>query len=231
MIAFAKNNKLYKRITKDVTSDYIKRSETIKKALPTLCPDKLYVGMLLIDLWRSQSFCSQAKEVVDEFTNALKTNCHAKVFFAVCEKEFALDKSQVSRYMNIVDEFCTISRNSDVDDRRPVLLYQWKKYSFSQLSEMLSLTDEQRTEVQPEWSVRQIRAYKKELKKNATSQHDSKENEEPEQYAGLSRGQLIDILLDRDEERMKLSEALEKRGLTITMLLEEDMINDANAGV
>ena len=96
---------------------------------------------------------------------------------------------------------------------------------------MLSLTDEQRTEVQPEWSVRQIRAYKKELKKNATSQHDSKENEEPEQYAGLSRGQLIDILLDRDEERMKLSEALEKRGLTITMLLEEDMINDANAGV
>ena len=220
MIAFAKNNKYYKRITKDVTADFNKRSEAIKKALPAVCPDKLYVGMLLIELWQSKSFCSQAKEVVDEFTNALKTNCHAKVFFAVCEKEFALDKSQCSRYMNIVDEFCTISRDSDVDDRRPVLLYQWKKYSFSQLSEMLSLTDEQRTEVQPEWSVRRIRAYKKELKKNATSQHESKENEEPEQYAGLSRGQLIDILIDRDEERERLVIALEKHGLSIMSLLE-----------
>lgn len=231
MIAFAKNNKYYKRITKDVIAEFSKRSETIKKALPAGCPDKLYIGMLLIELWQSQSFCSQAKEVVNEFTNALKTNCHAKVFFAVCEKEFALDKSQVSRYMNIVDEFCTISRNSDLDDRRPVLLFQWKKYSFSQLSEMLSLTDEQRTEVQPEWSVRRIRAYKKELRKNATSQRDNKENEEPEQYAALSRGQLIDILIDRDEERERLVIALEKHGLSITSLLEEDIKNDANTSI
>lgn len=231
MIRFAQNNKTYKRITKDVTADFSKRSDVIKKALPACCPDKLYIGMLLIELWQSKSFCSQAKEVVDEFTNALKTNCHAKVFFAVCEKEFALDKSQVSRYMNIVDEFCTISRDTSIDDRRPVLLFRWQKYSFSQLSEMLSLTDEQRSEVQPEWSVRQIRAYKKELRKNATSQQEKKEDEEPEQYAGLSRGQLLAILLDRDEERERLVIALEKHGLSITSLLEEELNNDENTSI
>ena len=222
MIAFAKNNKLYKRITKDVTSSFANHSEKIKKALPAGCPDKLYIGMLLIDLWRSQSYCSQAKEVVDEFSNALKTNCHAKVFFLVCEKEFALDKSQVSRYMNIVDEFCNIYRPEGEENLRPMLLLQWQQYSFSQLSEMLSLSEEQRKEVAPSWSVRRIREYKKGLRKRCDVATEEKE-EEPEQYAKLSRAQLIDILVERDEERARLAEALDLRGLSITDFLFEEV--------
>ena len=41
---------------------------------------------------------------------------------------------------------------------------QWKEYKYSALSELLSLDPEERKEVKPDWTIRQIREYKKQLK-------------------------------------------------------------------
>ena len=117
-----------------------------------------YLGVHLLDMYS----CKTYRVKSEEFTSDI-WNCSSAYFFAVCEKYFGLDKSQVSRYMNIVSEF---------GDKLIGFAEQWKPYSYSQLSEMLSLTPEQRKEVKPDWTIKRIREYKKELagKTVATSQ-------------------------------------------------------------
>ncbi|MDY4655823.1 MAG: hypothetical protein SO386_06355, partial [Eubacteriales bacterium] len=75
-------------------------------------------------------------------------------FFDYCNVNFKLDKSQVSRYMNIVSEF---------GDGLRGFKDEYKDYSYSLLTEMLSLTPEQRKKVKPDWTIKQVREYKKEL--------------------------------------------------------------------
>ena len=108
-----------------------------------------YLGVHLLDMYS----CKTYRVKSEEFTSDI-WNCSSAYFFAVCEKYFGLDKSQVSRYMNIVSEF---------GDKLIGFAEQWKPYSYSQLSEMLSLTPEQREEVKPDWTIKRIREYKKEL--------------------------------------------------------------------
>ena len=229
MISFTAKNKKFRSPTPDIKAEFKRQSEEIKKLLPTTSPDKILLGAQLIALWNSNAYSYKAGDVSGEFVGALKTNCHSKVFFLVCEKEFALDKSQVSRYMNIVDEYCeaVIEPEGNVT----VLKEEWQKYSYSQLSEMLSLTPDQRKEISESWSVKRIREYKKSLRSVATSQHKKDDFEEPEQYKKLSRRELVEYLMERDEERYRLVVALEKRGLNITELSEEELKNDENSGV
>ena len=219
MISFNEKNNQYKSLGRDVTTEYKKKADAIKSALPAGCPDKILLGELLIELWYSNSYATKAKDVVGEFNNALKVNCHSKVFFLVCEKEFALDKSQVSRYMNIVDEFCHNVSDPDKPGKvKKALREEWKIYSFSQLSEMLSLKEDQRKAVDASWSVKRIREYKKSLK--PLRRRNNNDVEDPEEFRGLSRKQLIQILLEYKEERRRLAESLERRELSITELLE-----------
>lgn len=85
-----------------------------------------------------------------------------------CAVNFGLDKSTVSRCIDVWWEYAASSNlilppenrrsNMEIDDR-------WNMYSYSQLVEMLPLTDEQRLQIKPEMSIRQIREYKKSLKK------------------------------------------------------------------
>lgn len=69
------------------------------------------------------------------------------------QKQFGISKSSASRFMNINDRF-SIGGNS------PELLEQYEKFSSSQLSEMLTLTDGQMEQVTVETTVKEIRAMK-----------------------------------------------------------------------
>ena len=69
------------------------------------------------------------------------------------QKQFGISKSSASRFMNINDRF-SIGGNS------PELLEQYEKFSSSQLSEMLTLTDGQIEQVTVETTVKEIRAMK-----------------------------------------------------------------------
>lgn len=69
------------------------------------------------------------------------------------QKQFGISKSSASRFMNINDRF-SIGGNS------PELLEQYQKFSSSQLSEMLTLSDGQIEQVTVETTVKEIRAMK-----------------------------------------------------------------------
>lgn len=142
------------------------RIKDIRATLSQIGNCKIYLGFKLIDLYKSKDYAA------DQFLmcNSLGISGKKKglresfAFFAYCEKYFYLDKSQVSRYMNVADEF---------GDRTDGVKPKWKDYSYSQLVELLPLSSEQRRAVKPEWTVKDIRAYKKTV---ATSQQDRTEN-------------------------------------------------------
>lgn len=135
-------------------------TDNIYADLSNIKANKFWLGVHLIDLYRSRLFSSWANgtvmiELCEKYGwSSCVGNCSGEVFFAYCEKFFHLDKSQVSRYMNIVDEF----GDGLIDFKE-----EWKDFSYSQLVEMLPLTSEQRKPVLSSWTVKAIREYKKEL--------------------------------------------------------------------
>ena len=56
--------------------------------------------------------------------------------------------------MNIVDEF---------GDGLRCFKKKWEKFGYSQLCELLPLSDEERKPVKPDWTIKKIREYKKSL--------------------------------------------------------------------
>lgn len=88
---------------------------------------------------------------------------HAQFFWQFCEERFKLDKSTVSRYMNVVDEF---------GDGHKDLHKKWKEYSWSVLVEMLPMSPSARKAVTPDMTCAEVREMKKGL--FATSQREVK---------------------------------------------------------
>lgn len=86
------------------------------------------------------------------------------------EKNLGLSKTQVSVYKNIYLQFGFYEEHSSVP--KMWLDDKYKQYSYSQLREMLSMSEENRKQVNPDMSIEQIR----ELKKNkvAISQPEKK---------------------------------------------------------
>lgn len=86
-----------------------------------------------------------------------------------CAKNLGLDKSAVSRCINVYRAFNAsnsfVYKNGiKIKGAAIELGEQWKDYSYTQLCEMLPLTPGQRMNISPDMSVKQIREYKKTLK-------------------------------------------------------------------
>lgn len=167
MIDFKKNRFSGKTIVEKDKEVLKLRSADIHKDLEDVKTNFFYLGAHLIDLYNSGSYYVYAKEVtreqmrIDYNLPIGAGNLCSDYFFAYCENVFALEKSQVSRLMNIADEF---------GDKARGFKAEWKDYKYSQLCELLPLTEEQRKAIKPDWSIKRIREYKKTLV--ATSQQE-----------------------------------------------------------
>lgn len=92
-------------------------------------------------------------------------------FYEFCEKNFQMDKSAVSRSINLWKEFACYDEKTD--SRRIFIDEKYHKYSYSQLCEMLSLDEKKRKNITPDMTIKQIREKKKEWKKkNVVAQDD-----------------------------------------------------------
>ena len=182
----------------------------IREDLETSKTNFFWLGVHLIALYSSNLYrLTFDREKLG--VSGIVGNCSAECFFAYCYDEFGLDKTRVSRLMNIVDEF---------GDGLRCFKKEWEPYSYSQLCELLPLSDEERKPVQPDWTIKKIREYKKSLV--ATSQQVEMElpqAEEPlkDKYARFekwTKRELCDKIFDleaqydellRENERLRLS--------------------------
>ncbi len=91
-----------------------------------------------------------------------------------CEANLGLDKSAVSRCINVYREFNASSDRKygngiESHGCAMELSEDYKDYSYTQLCELLPLSPEERKNVTPDMTIKQIREYKKSLKGNPVS--------------------------------------------------------------
>ena len=90
-------------------------------------------------------------------------------FYDFCLDNFNMDKSSVSRCLNVFYAFA--EKDSDSFSRKMWIDDKYKDYSYSQLCEMVSISDEKLLkQIKPDMSVKDIRELKKSNSKVATSQ-------------------------------------------------------------
>lgn len=192
MIDFKSRDKEYygqaqKRETKERASNFIL---AIKNRVDNSgTAQKYQLGCDLIDFYNSRSYSCRCKdEAVKRYGSFIGQNASAKVFFAVCEIEFGLDKAQVSRLMNIVSEFG--------DDRKGIR-EEYKTYKWSVLAEILPLNAEQRKQITPDMTIKQVREKKKEwLRRRNKKESDEDINPVLERFKEMTRLELIDYILE-----------------------------------
>lgn len=197
------NNEEDKKMLKSYT-------EVIQKDLFESKTNFFFLGVHLIDLYNSDTYSVadiNREQVRMELNLPIGAgNCCAQFFFTYCYDMFGLDKTQVSRFMNIVDEF----GNKFIGFKKC-----WEKYSYSQLCELLPLTEEQRKPVKPDWTIKKIREYKKSLV--ATSQQEEMDlpnmETSPNKYGRFekwTKNELCDKIFELEAERETLLQELEK---------------------
>ena len=209
MIKFSIKNWLYRSIN-GCRKEYERIVPDIKNKLGAIKADKVALGYALIALYESNTYRCRASDpdMKQIGANDTGSNCSSKVFFGACELDFGLEKSQVSRLMNVVDEF---------GDKKGDLLDYWKPFAWSVLVEMLPLTYEQRKAIGVDWTVKKVKEYKKTLV--ATSQQTENEenidfelldaaiSKEPEdKYAKCKPAEMRTLLKIRDAEIERLKE-------------------------
>ena len=226
MIKFSLKNWLYRSIN-DCRREYNRIVPDIRNKIGAIKADKVALGYALIALYESNTYRCRAADTDMKTIGANDTgsNCSPKVFFGACELDFGLDKSQVSRLMNVVDEF---------GDGKGDLVDYWKPFAWSVLVEMLPLTYEQRKAIGIDWTVKKVKEYKKTLV--ATSQQtENDENidfetldaaisgKEEDRYAKCKPAEMRTLLRIRDAEieRLKEENRALREGETIVKLQEQ----------
>ncbi len=233
MIDFKQKRFSHKTIGEEDKEVLKLRSADIHKDLEDVKTNFFYLGAHLVDLYNSGSYCVYAKEVtpeqmrIDYNLPVGAGNLCSDYFFAYCESQFSLEKSQVSRLMGIFDEFGNRARGFKV---------QWKDYKYSQLCELLPLTEEQRKAVKPDWSIKKICEYKKTLV--ATSQQEEinlPKAETPPTVAKYARfekwnkRELCDKIFELESERDELLNEI--KALKSETQRNEDLPEPAKSGL
>lgn len=178
---------------------------TVRKDLADSKQNFFWLGVHLIALYDSNTY-SVTFDCEKLGVSYLYDNCCAECFFAYCYDEFGLDKTQVSRLMNIVDEF---------GDGLRCFKKEWEDFGYSQLCELLPLSADERKPVQPDWTIKRIREYKKSLSdKQTVSASDAPDAEQPPEskYARFekwTKRDLCDKIFDLEKERELLVEKIQ----------------------
>ena len=139
------------------------------------------------------------------------------------EKEYGLDKSQVSRFMSIHDRF------GDPDDPER-LLEKYEGFGVKKLTMMLALPDAQNEELTPEYTAAEIQALKEEAdeEKKVTPLEVMTEDKQ-EGTEDLDELETILYLIGQDNPEM-MAELLQYEGFAVNPQGEKDLAILAPAG-
>lgn len=121
--------------------------ENVRRAMRESTEKHIEVGVALIALFESRVY---GVKLGANYYDLRPDN-----YFSFCEIRFGLDRSQVSRYMDVVYNFC----------RDGKIMPQYEKKTFSYLCELLPLTESEAAEAIMHCNtVAELRKYKNDLK-------------------------------------------------------------------
>lgn len=130
----------YIQLTMD---DYIQSKEEIKKDLGGIVKSFVRIGWQLTRISNSEAYKMDGYKTIAEFA----------------KEEYDMNPSGVTRFMQVYEKY-------SVPGDTPELQEKYRDFNFSQLTEMLQLTEEERDMFRPESKREDIREYKNFAKEN-----------------------------------------------------------------
>lgn len=124
-------------LKKNVTYYLDEYTNKINEASQQIKNNYIYIGFLLNELSRSENFCHEPYTISE-----------------YAEKEFGFSKSLTYSMMKVAERFC----------HGMFILDEFKNYGYSQLVELLPVSDSDLINFKSDMSVREIKEKKKELK-------------------------------------------------------------------
>lgn len=137
-------NNISEQNKRDLCSSFECDIDTIKGYLTEIANTYLLVAYRLYEINRYRTYKPKYKNIVE-----------------ACQSELGFKKSTTYNMISIVEKFGKPDSSGFITYSS---LFGLEKFSYSQLCEMLSLSDNQRLKVTPEMTVKEIREFKKEEK-------------------------------------------------------------------
>lgn len=125
-------------------------------------------------------------------------------FYEVCSKLFKLDRTEVSRYVSVMEEF----GNAD----HTAIAEVYAAYSFSLLVELLSIPKAERHKISPDWTRKNVREFRRVLERDGVSD-ENEEEAPPDRYIRFKkwkRSDLCEKILELERELDALKETKRK---------------------
>ena len=105
-------------------------------------------------------------------------------FYDVCSRTFKLDRSEVSRYIKVVEEFG--------NEKHEGLAEEYKLYSFSLLVELMTIPKAERHKITPDWTVKNVREFRRVLERSGVEE-ESEAEKPPDRYARFKKWKRSDL--------------------------------------
>lgn len=209
MIDFTQHNTEEMSCTPETKKSLESRAHIIRMNLSEDKDSKFRLGSYLRALFHSKDFRAVCYIY---FPIGNVRNCSGTVYFRYLKETFDLDRSVVSRLVNVYDEF---------GDGEGHCAPEWADFRWSALAEMLPLTPEQRKAVKPSWKREEIRAFKKSLTATTAEDEPTEEAKKPQeqypQFKGWKRNDFCRHIVDLEAE----NNALKKQVAALNRLMEE----------
>lgn len=190
-------------------------TEKIKKAMYDAAKQFVYIGFLLWEVKEYHYYEASGYQDVYDYA----------------EKELNFKKSSTKNFIAVAETFGNKYYDSFETSRAILPTMQLKpeynKFNYSQLVEMLSMSESKRKQVKPDMTIKQIREIKKEPEFALEPEYETMNLELPEPAQepaaeGQTSGQKIKITLNKEQTRY-LTWVI-KEDMSLTSETEEDYI-------
>ena len=126
-------------------------------------------------------------------------------FYEVCSQIFKLDRTEVSRYVSVMEEF----GNAD----HTAIAEAYAAYSFSLLVELLSIPRAERHKISPDWTRKNVREFRRVLERDGVSD-ENEEEAPPDRYVRFKkwkRSDLCEKVLELERELDALKKTIKRQ--------------------
>lgn len=215
-------------------SIFKKQTALLDKEFSASRKSKWEIARIMYDIFKTGSYCSYYDEFLDlqktwkkqnptksykdnpySFIGSFSSSQNPAVLLTFAKEKYGICKTDLYNMFAVIEKFGT----QDGSIKGEVM-----NFSFYQLVEMLPLSYQQRLKVKPNWTIKEIREYKKSLNTVQTSGQAEDEDEEiqtseqpPEdekykRFEKYTKIQLCDRIIELEEEIKSLKKLNYKSG-------------------
>ena len=178
--------------------------DLLQKTRITLKKNFIRIGYLLYTIKRGDLYQYAQKNKYDNYPIFIVDS-----FYSFCRDYFGFEKSSVDAYIYVYEDF---GDGLGYDIKK-----EYENYGYSQLVEMLSLSDDERQLVSPRMKIKEIRALKKSTKTDEKVKETNQQTDKPAEEPAKPTTVFVDMKVKKDEFKKFVKYMFENYDYNLTL--------------